>query len=91
MNGMRKKSQPAQINGMIMLIAVIANAVVLENGITVGGKWYWGLVVTLPLLAAGFFVGQRKTENTNEPSERKDGKLIVRQKVLHGDEVGGKF
>jgi hypothetical protein len=48
--------------GIIVLLAVLANGVVLRNGLVVGNKWYWGLCFTLPLLliAIGDF---RSTKN----------------------------
>ena len=60
---MRKTLQPVSVNGVIMLMAVIANAIVLENGITSSEKWYWGLLVTVPLLGVG--INRRKVKELN--------------------------
>jgi hypothetical protein len=35
---------------MIMLMMVLLNAAVLTKGYTDSKDWYWGLLVTLPLL-----------------------------------------
>ena len=36
--------------GMAMLVSWIANAIVLRNGLVYDEKWYWALVLTIPML-----------------------------------------
>lgn len=43
------------LTGLIVLIAVIINAIVLRNGFIISAEWYWGLCFTIPVLAMALF------------------------------------
>jgi hypothetical protein len=43
-----KKRVPA--SGIIILLLVLANVVAIREGYTANEKWYWALVLSLPLL-----------------------------------------
>jgi len=47
---MTSKEKPISLSGMIILFLVLVNILVIKAGYTVIGKWYWTLIVTLPLL-----------------------------------------
>lgn len=54
-----KKRVPA--NGIIILILVLANIIAIREGYVAGEKWYWVLVLTLPLLLLAIVnIRQRK-------------------------------
>jgi len=44
-----KESKPISIKGMILFIVVLLNAIILRNGLIISDRWYWGLLVTIPL------------------------------------------
>ena len=45
-----RDSKPVSIKNMIIFIAVLLNVIVLRNGFINSDKWYWGLLITVPLL-----------------------------------------
>ncbi|MDQ3846530.1 MAG: hypothetical protein M3342_21350 [Bacteroidota bacterium] len=47
---MLRNQQTVSARGMTMLLSAIANAVVLQNGFIINEKWYWALVLTVPML-----------------------------------------
>jgi glutamate synthase domain-containing protein 2 len=48
---MNKVPKPVSFRNMIVFIVVLLNAIVLRNGFAINNKWYWVLLVTVPLLA----------------------------------------
>jgi len=46
---MNRNQRKVSANGMMVLMAVLANVIVLHNGFTTGGGWYWSLLITAPL------------------------------------------
>lgn len=38
------------VNGLIIIILILVNAVILREAFTGSGKWYWALLLTMPLL-----------------------------------------
>ena len=47
---MSQNQQMVSARGMAMLISWIANTIVLRNGFVINEKWYWALVLTVPML-----------------------------------------
>ncbi|MBD0286037.1 MAG: hypothetical protein ICV79_11535 [Flavisolibacter sp.] len=47
---MSRNPQTVSAHGVAMLLSAIANAVVLRNGLTINEKWYWALILTVPML-----------------------------------------
>lgn len=47
---MTSKQKPASASGLIILILVLLSAIAMESGYIGNEKWYWVLLVTLPLL-----------------------------------------
>lgn len=47
---MIRNQKQVSVSGVILALLVITNAVILQAGYTANGKWYWGLLVSVPLL-----------------------------------------
>lgn len=47
---MERNQKHNSLSGIILLVLVLINAVVLRTAYTVNEKWYWALLVSLPLL-----------------------------------------
>jgi hypothetical protein len=47
---MKRSRSATTVSGIVMLLAVLLNTVVLEQGYVSNSKWYYLLVITLPLL-----------------------------------------
>lgn len=47
---MTNRRKPASVSGMILLFLVLLNIIFIKTGYTRDEKWYWFLMVTLPLL-----------------------------------------
>jgi hypothetical protein len=45
---LNKKRDPA--SGLIILVLVLVSAIVMKEGFVSNAKWYWVLILTLPLL-----------------------------------------
>ncbi|MBO9681132.1 MAG: FMN-binding glutamate synthase family protein [Flavisolibacter sp.] len=46
-----KDSKWISIRGMIVFAVILLNAIILRKAFTAGSTWYWGLLVSAPLLA----------------------------------------
>ena len=47
---MERNQKHNSLSSIILLVLVFVNAIVLRTAYTVNEKWYWALLVTLPLL-----------------------------------------
>jgi len=47
---MKSKEKGIPPHGIILLFLIGINVLIIETGYTTGQNWYWGLVVTLPML-----------------------------------------
>src|SRR6476620_8924356 len=47
---MIRNSKQVSVRNMILIILVLLNAVILSKGFTTNEKWYWLLIISLPLL-----------------------------------------
>lgn len=47
---MNKDSKPLSIRNLIVFMVVFMNAIILRNGFTISNTWYWGLLITVPML-----------------------------------------
>jgi len=47
---MTSKEKQVSVSRMIILFLVLLNIITINAGYTASGKWYWALIVTLPLL-----------------------------------------
>jgi glutamate synthase domain-containing protein 2 len=47
---MTSKRKPDSVSGLIILFLVLLNVIFIKTGFTNDGKWYWFLIVTIPLL-----------------------------------------
>lgn len=45
-----KKSKSASARGMIVTILIFLNVIVLKSAFVINDKWYWALLLTIPLL-----------------------------------------
>jgi glutamate synthase domain-containing protein 2 len=58
---MNKDSKPLSIRNLIVFIVVFMNAIILRNGFTINNTWYWGLLITVPMLVVAIIdITQRK-------------------------------
>jgi glutamate synthase domain-containing protein 2 len=42
--------KPVSVRSLILLVVALLNAIILRNGLVLGEKWYWGLLVSVPLM-----------------------------------------
>jgi membrane protein implicated in regulation of membrane protease activity len=54
-----KDAKQISIKRMIMLLLILANIIVLRNGLTNSTKWYWALIATVPVTAIVIIYGRR--------------------------------
>jgi glutamate synthase domain-containing protein 2 len=47
---MNKDSKPLSARNLILFMVVFMNAIILRNGFTINDTWYWGLLITVPML-----------------------------------------
>lgn len=47
---MIRRQKQASVSGMILLFLVLLNVIFIKAGYTKDEKWYWFLIVTVPLL-----------------------------------------
>lgn len=47
---MIRNQRSVPVNGMIVIILILVNAVILREAYTGSSKWYWVLLLTVPLL-----------------------------------------
>ncbi len=47
---MKYKEKKVPVNGSVILLLAIVSGIILQAGYTRDGSWYWGLLITLPLL-----------------------------------------
>jgi hypothetical protein len=47
---MTRKHKESSIRGSILLIVALINVVIIKNGFTISAKWYYLLIVSVPLL-----------------------------------------
>ncbi|MEP7110794.1 MAG: hypothetical protein ABI760_22560 [Ferruginibacter sp.] len=62
MNTNQKSSSPG---GMISLVLILINAVILKHAFTLNEKWYWALIVTIPLLIASGIYNKKSRKVNN--------------------------
>ena len=91
---MANKQKPDVINEMLILPLVLSNGIIIRHAYTVNEKWWWLLIVTLPLLLWAFINDRerkgvtmrkppvtRRLRHSFEPGEHK--KLVRRREQSH--------
>jgi|GEM_PF-4836970 len=46
---MKAKREDASVGGILLVLGALANVIILEKGITVNERWYFFLVITVPV------------------------------------------
>lgn len=57
---MLHKEKNVSVSGSIILLLVFLNAFILKFAFTRNESWYFGLIVTLPLLLVAIYNGRQK-------------------------------
>lgn len=57
---MHHNRKEASTGGLVILLIVLLNAIVLQQGLTVNPVWYKAVYVTLPLLGVAIFVSRTR-------------------------------
>ena len=54
------RNQLISVSDHIMFLQLLMNAVILKNAFVVHEKWYWLLVITIPMFLASLITYRRK-------------------------------
>jgi hypothetical protein len=46
---MKAKREDASVGGILLVLGALANVIILEKGITVNERWYFFLLITVPV------------------------------------------
>jgi hypothetical protein len=61
------KEKKVPVNGSAILLLAILTGIILETGYTGDDRWYWGLLITVPLLFIAVIAPLHlKCSNTHE-------------------------
>lgn len=56
---MQRNLQRQSTNGVLAFVFFLISVLILERGMVVNGKWYWGLLLTVPGLVVLWMRGRR--------------------------------
>ena len=71
------------VRGMLIMLLVLANAIILRNGFAVGAQWYWGLLITVPLLVIVIVdIIQKERAIMNTDQKFRTGLLSFKRKCV---------
>lgn len=59
---MIQKRERASTRGMLLVIGALINVIIIRAGFTSGPKWYYLLLISIPLLVLIGFAGRRSTD-----------------------------